>query len=82
MDIGNSNTFSTTDLYSICVLKAAGFKWLSIVDEVNRRNIKRFHFEDTEELRETLDQHSNGELLLSTLDLINAIENVKRIVKY
>jgi hypothetical protein len=72
--------FSTTDFYTICVLLATGHKaekWSN-----DNEKMKRFSFVETPELQEVLLQHSNGKLVLSSLDLINAIENVKRMLRY
>lgn len=78
----NEKLFGTTDFYTICVLLATGHSVYNWQSEGDRGNIKRFFFVDSDELREVLLQHSNGQLSLTTLDLINAIDNVKRMLRY
>lgn len=74
--------FGTTDFYTICVLLATGHAISHLKSEGERGNIKRFFFEDSDSLRQILLEHSNGALKITTLDLINAIDNVKRILRY
>jgi hypothetical protein len=78
----DAKLFGTTDFYTICVLLATGSKVDKIATEGERGQIKRFFFENTESLQDTLLKHSNGTLSLPSLDLINAIDNVKRMLRY
>jgi len=73
--------YETSDLYTICVCVAMGFQVQKVLPDPNNLRLKLVQFEDTEVLRKAILDHHNGELKISTRDLINAIETTKRLIR-
>lgn len=78
--MGNSKLFRTTDFYTISILVASKYEILGV--EPFNKSTKTVVFQDSQELRETLRRHYNGQLMLASKDLINAIESVKGMIRF
>lgn len=74
------STYSTTDFYTTAVLIAMDFEVLEVTKEGPGNRVKRFHFEDTPELRNVIKQYMNGKLQGSFREFKNSIEVVKDLV--
>lgn len=72
--------YSTTDFYTTAVLIAMDFEVLEVTKEGPGNRVKRFHFEDTPELRDAIKQYLNGKLTGSYRKFKNSIESVKDMV--
>jgi len=72
--------YNTTDFYATAVLIAMKFEVKEVTTEGTGNKIKRFHFEDTPALRETLMKYMNGTLTGSLREFRNAIDSVKDLV--
>ena len=72
--------YSTTDFYITAVLIAEKFKIKETTLEGPKDKVKRFHFEDSEELREVILKYMNGDLNGSYRGFKNSIECVKDMV--
>jgi hypothetical protein len=72
--------YSTTDFYTTAVLMSQGFLVKKVEGEGPGNRVKRFFFEDSDELRETILQYINGTLEGNIRDFRNAIEKVKDLV--
>lgn len=75
-----SEMYSTTDFYITAVLIAMDFEVISVTKEGPGDRVKRFHFTDTEELRDTIKQYLNGKLNGSLRGFKNAIEVTKDLI--
>ena len=72
--------FSTTDFYTAAILIAKGFEVTEVSKEGAGLKVKRFHFEDNEDLRKTILLYTNGSLEGNLRGFRNSIENVKDLV--
>jgi hypothetical protein len=70
--------YRTTDFYTTAVLILKKFKIEKVTTKEGR--VKTFHFENTDELQETIMEYANGDLEGNIRDFRNAIENVKDMV--
>jgi len=78
--------YSTTDFYTTAVLKTLKFEIIEITNHLPNGKedpdgrVKRFHFEDTPELRDVVMKYMNGTLEGNLRDMRNGIEAVKDMV--
>jgi hypothetical protein len=72
--------YSTTDFYITAVLIAEDYEVQDITREGPDQRVKRFHFEDSKELRNAVLQYMNGKLNGSYKKFKQAIETVKDMV--
>lgn len=77
--------FSTTDFYTIAILLYTEYEMLEITHEGpkgkdKQGRVKRFHFEDSPELRETIRLYINSKIDGNLRKFCNAIETVKNMV--
>jgi len=73
-------TYSTTDFYLTAVLISCKYKIQETTTEGPNGRVKRFHFEDTPSLRNTIMQYMNGDLEGNIREFRNSIETVKDMV--
>lgn len=78
--MSENEMYSTTDFYISAVLIATSFEVLQITKEGPGNRVKRFHFEDSQELRDTVKNYLNGKLQGSFREFKNAIEVVKDLI--
>ena len=76
----NMDSYSTTDFYTTAVLIANKFKVLEVTKEGPGNKVKRFHFEDNKELRQTILAYMNRQLVGNVRDFRDGIETVKDMV--
>lgn len=76
----SDETYSTTDFYITAVLIALGFEVENISKEGPSDRVKRFHFENSEELNKTILKYMNGTLEGNLKGFKQAIESVKDMV--
>jgi predicted secreted protein len=74
------NTYKTTDFYTTAVLISQKFEVKEISTQGPNDKVKKFHFEDTPELREIIMKYMNGTLEGNLREFRNAIETVKDAV--
>ena len=72
--------YSTTDFYTTAVLISKNFEIVEVTSEGPSGKVKKFHFEDTDELRKTVLAYHNGSLSGNLRDMRNGIEAVKDMV--
>lgn len=72
--------YSTTDFYTTAVLISQNFEVVEITREGPNQKVKRFHFVDSEQLREVIRKYVNGQLHGDLRNFKNAIECVKDMV--
>ena len=72
--------YMTTDFYTTAVLKLYKFDVLEIRQEGASGKVKRFVFEDTEELRKVVLSYMNSNAEGNLREFRNAIESVKDMV--
>lgn len=72
--------YTTTDFYTTAVLVLRKFEVLEIRAEGKNDKVKRFVFEDTTELRDTILSYMNGSINDNLREFRNAIETVKDMV--
>ena len=73
-------TYSTTDLYTTAVLLFSDFHIVKVTSHGDSGRVKRFHFEDSEELQNTILQYMNGTLHGDIRKFRNSIEVTKDLV--
>lgn len=80
--MSEDNTYSTTDFYTTAVLVFKKFEVIRISTdkEKGKGRVKRFHFENTPELQETVMSYMNGKLEGNLRGFRNSIETVKDMV--
>ena len=78
--MSENKTYTTTDLYTTAVLVLKKFEVLEIRAEGKNDKVKRFVFNDTPELRETILSYMNGTVTDNLREFRNAIETVKDMV--
>jgi len=72
--------YSTTDFYTTAILIAQKFEVKQITTEGPNKKVKRFHFEDSKELKEIIMKYMNNSLVGNLREFRNAIETVKDMV--
>ena len=72
--------YSTTDFYTTAILISQKFEVKEVTNEGPGSRVKRFHFDDSKELRETIMKYMNGALLGNLREFRNAIESTKDLV--
>ena len=72
--------YATTDFYTTAVLIAQKFEVKEITTEGPGNRVKRFHFEDSKELKEVIMKYMNNTLNGNLREFRNAIETVKDMV--
>jgi hypothetical protein len=72
--------YSTTDFYTTAVLISKKFLVKSVTVEGTNRKVKRFHFDDTPELRQVILEYTNRVLEGNLREFRDAIETVKDLV--
>ena len=75
-----AETYNTTDFYITAMLIAEDHEVISITTEGPDNRVKRFHFDDSEELRSKVLQYMNGKLNGSYKKFKQAIETTKDMV--
>lgn len=71
-----NNRFYSQDFYLVCVLKSAGLRLQNLVRNTNGK--VTFVFENTNQIAEQIIQkHWNKELKITSLDLVEAINQLK-----
>jgi len=78
--MSENKTYTTTDFYTTAVLVLKKFEVLEIRAEGKNDKVKRFVFNDTPELRETILSYMNGTVTDNLREFRNAIETVKDMV--
>lgn len=78
--MSEDNVYTTTDFYTTAVLIATKYPVLKVTKEGPTNRVKRFHFESSEELENTVLTYMNGTLEGSLREFRNAIEVVKDLV--
>jgi hypothetical protein len=78
--MNEKENYSTTDFYTTAILVATKFEVVKITTEGPGNKVKRFHFEDTPELRQTIKDYLNGKLTGDFRTFKNSIETVKDMV--
>lgn len=79
-DHNDEGKYTTTDFYTTAVLVLKKFEVLEIRPLGDSGKVKRFVFEDTEELRSTILSYMNGTMEGNLREFRNAIETVKDMV--
>lgn len=74
------NRYVTSDFYTTAVLILSGFEVLEVTSHGPDRRVKKFHFEDTEELQKVIMDYMNGKLEGNIRAFRNSIETVKDMV--
>jgi len=77
--MSQENIYTTTDFYTTAVLVYKKFKVIAI-NRVGSGKTKKFVFEDTPELRETILSYMNGEMEGNLREFRNAIDATKDMV--
>ena len=72
--------YNTTDFYTVAVLILKKFQVKKITKEGPEGRVKRFWFDDSEELQETILSYMNRNLEGNVRDFRDAIETVKDMV--
>lgn len=72
--------YATTDFYTTAMLVYKKFPVIKITAEGNNGRVKRFHFEDTDELRQAILCYMNGQMEGNLRDFRNSIESIKDAV--
>lgn len=72
--------YSTTDFYTTAVLISQNFEVTEITREGPNQKVKRFHFNDSDTLREVIRKYVNGQLHGDLRNFKNSIESVKDMV--
>ena len=72
--------YSTTDFYTTAVLLLKKYKIKEITTEGPQKKVKRFWFEDSDELRAIIMEYMNGDLCENLRDFRNSIDTVKDLV--
>lgn len=72
--------YSTTDFYITAVLLLRKYKIKETTLEGPKDKVKRFHFDDSDELREVILSYTNGDLVDNIREFKNSIECVKDLV--
>ena len=80
VQMSNTPNYSTTDFYTTAVLISKKFLVKEVSVEGTSRKVKRFHFEDTPLLRDTILQYMNRTLDGNLREFRDAIETVKDLV--
>lgn len=75
-----ADTYNTTDFYITAMLIAEDYEVLEITKEGPENRVKRFHFEESKELRSKVLKYMNGNLSGSYKKFKQAIETVKDMV--
>ena len=71
-----NNQFHSQDFYLVCVLKSAGLQLQSLIRNANGK--VTFVFENPNQIAETtIQKHWNKELMVTSLDLVEAINQLK-----
>jgi len=71
-----NNSFFTQDFYISCVLKSAGLQLKNLIHNSNGK--ATFVFENPNQIAEaTIQKHWNRELKIISLDLVEAINQIK-----
>ena len=76
----SGEVYTTTDFYTTAILIAMKFPVLTVTKEGKDNRVKRFHFEESQELENTVLAYMNGTLEGSLREFRNAIETVKDMV--
>lgn len=76
----DENIYSTTDFYTTACLLSQEYKVISITTEGPGNKVKRFHFQDSPELRKTILAYMNRDLSGNLRQFRDAIETVKDMV--
>lgn len=72
--------YSTTDFYTTAILIAQKFEVKQITTEGPNGRVKRFHFDDSKELKDVIMKYMNNTLVGNLREFRNAIETVKDMV--
>lgn len=72
--------YSTTDFYTTAVLVYKKFEVKKITVDKQGGRVKRFHFENSDELQETIMSYMNSTLEGNLREFRNSIETVKDMV--
>jgi hypothetical protein len=78
--MGEEGMYSTTDFYTTAVLIAQKFEVKQITTEGPGNRVKRFHFDDSAELKAVIMKYMNNTLSGNIREFRNAIETVKDMV--
>lgn len=71
-----NNQFCSRDFYLVCVLKSAGLQLQSLIRNANGK--VTFVFDNPNQIAEaTIQKHWNKELMVTSLDLVEAISQLK-----
>ena len=76
----SNDLYNTTDFYITAVLISSDFDVQNITKEGPDDRVKRFHFEESTELRNTILKYMNGSLDGNLKKFKQAIETVKDMV--
>lgn len=72
--------YGTTDFYTTAMLISKKFEIKKVTSEGREGRTKKFYFEDSDELRETLMRYMNAALEGNIREFRNAIDVVKDLV--
>lgn len=78
--MSEENLYDTTDFYTTATLILKGYEVKKITGEGTNGKVKRFFFEDSQELRSTIHLYMNAKLEGNIRHFRNAIDNVKDMV--
>lgn len=78
--MSDQNTYSTTDFYTTAILLYHNFDVIDITKEGPGDRVKRFHFEDTDELQEAKKDWLNGKTVGNIRKFKDCVERVKDLV--
>ena len=78
--VDENSGYSTTDFYTTAVLIAKKFQVENVTSEGPNGKIKKFHFTDSEVLRDVVKLYMNRQLEGNIRDFRDAIETVKDLV--
>ena len=76
---GEEGLFGTTDFYTSALLICLGYEIRKITSE-NFGKLKKFHFEDSEELQNDILAYMNRKQVGNLRDFRDAIERVKDLI--
>ena len=72
--------YSTTDFYTTAVLICKEYEIVKVTREKKDSKVRRFHFESTDELQDTIMKYMNGQLEGNLRKFRNSIETVRDLV--
>ena len=78
--MNEDKVYFTSDFYTAAVLIAQGFEVIDVTSSPKDSRVKLFHFNDSDELRNTRMAYANGKLEGNLKKFKQAIDEVKTLI--